>query len=66
MSFQLYHDEKKLDFDDMMMMSVLWYTKNTLSWIVVVLAQLKQSTGTHVAPSGNILIPSHSIVVLIP
>ena len=75
-SFQLhvYHDEKKLDFDDMIMISVLWYTTNTLSWICVVLSQLKQSTGTqlkqstgtHVAPFGNILIPSHSIVVIIP
>ena len=40
--FQLYHGEKKLIFNEMMMRSALYYT-NTLSWIFVVLAHLNNS-----------------------
>jgi len=34
--FQLYHDKNKLDFNDMMMMAILFLTKMT-KWIFIVL-----------------------------
>jgi hypothetical protein len=40
--FQLYHDENKLIFNEMMMMSTLYKT-NTLSWICIVLAHWNNS-----------------------
>ena len=40
--FQLYHDENKLIFNEMMMRSSLFYTY-TLSWIFIVLAHWNNS-----------------------
>jgi hypothetical protein len=42
--FQLhvYHDENNLHFDEMIIMSALYYT-NTLSWILIVLAHWNNS-----------------------
>jgi hypothetical protein len=44
-NFQLIHDENKLHFDEMMMMSALYKT-NTFNWIFIVLVQWNNSRST--------------------
>ena len=41
-NFMTYHGKNKLDFDEMMMMSNLYFT-NTLSWIFIVLVPWNNS-----------------------
>ena len=58
--FQLYHDENKLIFNEMMMRSTL-YQINTLSWIFIVLAHGNNSSRVDI-----ILIPSQPVFALSP
>ena len=65
--FQLhvYHDENNLHFDEMIIMSALYYT-NTLSWILIVSLK-QQSLGRHVNSLGHItLITSQPVSALTP
>jgi hypothetical protein len=59
--FQLFHGEKKLHFDEMMMMimSTMHCTK-TLSWILIVLAQWYNSPRVYI-----ILMPSQPAYLLL-
>jgi hypothetical protein len=59
--FQQYHDKNKLDFNDMMMMAVLFLTKMT-KWIfiVLVLTHWNRSTDRHVDPRRSSKYQSNS------
>ena len=66
--FQLYHDEKKFIFIEMMTMSDLYLT-NTLSWIFIVLAHWNNSPGIDMSPHSSTLyipIPNQPVFVLSP
>jgi hypothetical protein len=51
---QLYHDENKLIFNEMMMRFALYHT-NTLSWIFIVLSHWNNSPRKDMSPHSDIL-----------
>jgi len=59
--FQPYHGENKLHFNELMMMSAL-YWNNALGWTFSASSIKQQSVDRHVAPPGHIiLIPSQPV-----